>query len=86
VIRRPPPADLALRRRWVVQHLLLGLLQLGLAVAAVLSIVLAGTTDLAQVTPITWLLVAALAVVSVARFGLYFARGRPNPKWLEPEE
>jgi hypothetical protein len=65
---------------------MLGLLQLGLAVAAMLSLVLAGTTDLASVSPLTWLLVAALAVASVARLGLYVARGRPSPKWLEPEE
>jgi hypothetical protein len=52
----------------------------------VLSIVLAGTTDLDAVTPVTWLLIAALAVVSVARLGLYFARGRPSTRWLEPDE
>jgi hypothetical protein len=82
----PPPRDPHLRRRWLVQHLLLGVAQLVLALAAVLSIVLAGTTDLDAVTPVTWLLIAALAVVSVARLGLYFARGRPSTRWLEPDE
>ena len=82
---RPPPADPRLRRRWVQQHLLLGVLQLVLALAAMFSVVLAGTTDLDGVTPFTWLLVAVLVVVSVVRLGLYFARGRPSPRWLEPD-
>ncbi len=73
-------------RRWVIQHLLLGVAQLVLAVAAMFSVVLGGTTTLADVSPITWLLVTALVVVSVARLGLYFARGRPSTRWLEPEE
>jgi O-antigen/teichoic acid export membrane protein len=69
-----------------MQHLLLGVAQLILALAAVLSIVLAGTTDLDAVTPFTWLLIAALVVVSIVRLGLYFARGRPSTRWLEPDE
>ena len=64
------------------QHLLLGVLQLVLALA-MFSVVLAGTTDLAGVTPLTWLLVAALVLVSVLRLGLYIARGRPSPRWLD---
>ncbi len=82
----PPPRDPHLRRRWLLQHLLLGVAQLVLALAVVFSIVLAGTTDLDAVTPFTWLLIAALAVVSVARLGLYLARGRPSTRWLEPDE
>jgi hypothetical protein len=70
----------------LAQHLLLGVLQLVLALAAVFSIVLAGTTDLAGLTPVTWLLLAALAAVSILRLGLYIARGRPSPRWLEPDE
>jgi hypothetical protein len=87
VTSRPsPPADPRLRRRWVQQHLLLGVAQLGLAVAAMFSVVLAGTTDLADITPLTWLLVAALIGVSLVRLVLYVRRGRPSPRWLEPEE
>lgn len=84
--RPPPPRDPRLLRRWLQQHLLLGVAQLVLALAAVLSIVLAGTTDLDDTTPLTWLLVAALLVVSAVRLGLYWRRGRPSTRWLEPDE
>ena len=79
----PNPAQV---RRWLTQHVLLGLLQLVCAIAALFSVVLAGTTDLSQVNVVTWLLVAAFVVVSAVRFGLFFARGRPSWSWLEQEE
>jgi len=37
----------------------------------------------ARKTTATWLLAAALIIVSAVRFALYFARGRPNTSWLE---
>ncbi len=81
-----PRPDRVQLRRWLIQHLLLGVAQLVLAVAAMFSVVLSGTTDLAGVNPITWLLVAGLIGVSLVRFGLYFVRGRPSTRWLEQEE
>ena len=82
----PPSRDPRQLRRWLQQHLLLGLLQLVCAVAAVFSVVLTTPETLATVHPLTWLLAAALVAVSAVRFGLYFARGRPNAQWLEDSE
>lgn len=78
-----PSRDPQQVRRWLQQHLLLGVLQLACAVAAVFSVVLTGPQTLAAVPPLTWLLAAALVVVSAVRLALYFARGRPNAAWLE---
>ena len=82
----PPSRDPQQLRRWLQQHLLLGLLQLACAVAAVFSVMLTTPETLAGVHPVTWLLVAALIVVSAVRLALYFARGRPNARWLEDSD
>ena len=80
-----PPAgrDPATVRRWLQQHLLLGLLQLAVAVAALFSWVLDGSTDPARVSPLTWLLLAVLVAVSIWRYERWFRRGRPGWQWLE---
>jgi uncharacterized membrane protein HdeD (DUF308 family) len=82
----PPDSDPRQRRRWFQQHLLLGLLQLACAVAAVFSLVLTAPESLAGVHLLTWLLAAALVVVSAVRLILYFARGRPTARWLEDSD
>jgi hypothetical protein len=82
----PSNPDSTQVRRWLQQHIMLGLLQLAGALLLVFSIVLTSPGDLGHVSPVTWLVLVALLAVSALRVGLFLARGRPNWRWLERED